>query len=161
MILTSQGGWSDERTNMNHRMTIKVKGAELMFIERRMPTWRSGYKQRDMNSLWTEYNEAPRMYVSVDDETILENLENRRRRPYNVYKTMIAISDIDTALNLETLRWSQHAGCRMCPCSPGFIIPKQEVTIGQIKFAKFDVWVKLDGAPAVDERKASRVVVGV
>ena len=146
------------------RMTVKVEGAELEFIERRKPTWRYAdrwYTQSDWNREWREYNEAPRMYVAVSDESIIENLENRRRRPFNVYKTMIAESGISGVLSLETLRWSQHAGCKMCPCSPGFVIPKQGIQIGQTKFEHFDVWVTLKGAPSVDERKAPRVIAGV
>ena len=144
-----------------NRITIKVNGAELEFIERRMPTWRSGYTQRDMNSLWREYHEEPRMYVSVSDETIIENLENRCRRPYNVYKKLIAASGMNRVLNLQSLRWSQHAGCTMCPCSPGFIIQKQAVSVGfanGLTFKNFDVWVKLTDAPNVDERKPARVI---
>ena len=145
-----------------NRITITVEGAELTFIERRKPTWRTPkygrYTSVDWTRDWREYHEAPRMYVSVQDETVLENLENRRRRPYNVYKKMIAASGIGAVLNLEGLRWSQHAGCKMCPCSPGFIIGKQAMTIGAMVFPEFDVWVKLTGAPSVDERKAPRVI---
>jgi hypothetical protein len=143
----------------NDRITLKVNGAELTFIQRRRPTWRNVYyTQRDWNRDWREYHQAPRLYVRVADETILENLENRRRRPYNVYKKMIAASGIGSVLNLESLRWSQHAGCEMCSCSPGFIIGKQRITIGAMEFADYDVWVTLDGAPSVDERKPARVI---
>lgn len=145
--------------NDRDRITIKVKGAELTFISRSQPRWRPGYTQRDRNREWREYNEAPRLYVSVADETILENLENRRRRPYNVYKKMIAASGINAVLNLESLRWSQNAGCTMCPCSPGFIASKQRVAVGATEFVNFDVWVKLDGAPSIDERKPARVII--
>lgn len=150
----------DERTNNveTNRIIVKVPGAELLLIQRRSPVWRRGYTQRDMNREWREYNEAPRLYVSVADETVLDNLENRRRRPYNVYKKMIAASGISSVLNLESLRWSQHAGCS-CPCSPGFIVPQQTIKVGAAEFTKFDVWVKLEGAPNVDERKPARVII--
>lgn len=162
-----QGTTYNERTNdmERNRVIIKVEGAELLFIERRKPEWRSTsyhtYTVTDWRRDWREYNEEPRMYVSIQDETVLENLENRRRRPYNVFKKMIAASGIGTVLNLESLRWSQNAGCKMCPCSPGFIIPTQQISIGALNFEHFDIWVKLDGAPSVDERKAPRVIAGV
>lgn len=146
------------------RVTISVPGAKLELIERSYPyyrpsTRRSRYTARDYRSDWADYIQAPRMYVSVADESVLENLENRRRRPYNVYKKMIAASGISSVLNLQNLAWRQGAGCRMCPCSPGFILPKQELSVGELKFKQFDVWVTLDGAPNVDERKPARVVV--
>lgn len=142
-----------------NRLKIEVNGATLEFVSRRMPTWRTGYRQRDMNRKWREYREAPRMYVTTKDETIIENLENRRRRPYNVYKKLIAESDISMVLNLQGLRWSQNAGCTMCPCSPGFIVPKQTITVGSTEFTDYDIWATLTGAPNVDDRKPPRVVL--
>jgi len=137
-----------------------VAGAELLLIERSKPAWRGKYyTYRDWDRDQREYNGAPRLYIEVGDETILENLENRRRRPYNVYKKMIAASGIGSVLNLEGLRWSRHAGCKMCACSPGFVAPYQSVTIGALEFKRFDVWAKLEGAPSVDERKPAAVVV--
>lgn len=142
------------------RVTVKVEGAELTFIERRKPVWGYRMSQRDWTREWREYNEGTRLYVSVADETLLENLQNRCRRPYNVYKRMIAASGIGAVLDLTGLRWSQNAGCTMCPCSPGFIIPRQAISIGLATFTNFDVWVKLDGAPSTDPLKAPRVLAG-
>lgn len=137
-------------TTLLKRHTIEVPGAELTFVERRY----SSYAHRD-------YFKAPRMYVSVSDESIVDNLANRRRRPYNVYKTLIHSSGISRVLNLgDTLRWSQYAGCT-CPCSPGFILPMQSLTTddGSV-WSYFDVWATLNGAPSVDPRKAPRVLAG-
>lgn len=130
--------------------TYEVRGATIRVIART----RYDYSNRG----WREHTSEPRMYVSVADETLLDNLMNRTRRPYNVYKTMIHSSAIDQVLNLDGMRWSQKAGCTLCPCSPGFIIPRQGVRIGDELVQNFDVWVKLIGAPAVDERKAARVI---
>lgn len=62
------------------------------------------------------------VYISITGETVLENLENRRSRPYNAFRKPLA--DLLTARGIPftKLRWSQHAGCGMCPCSPGFIL---------------------------------------
>lgn len=144
------------------KITFKVRGAELMLIERTPPQSRwtdKWYTQRDWDRDWRQHQEAPRMYVSVKDETILENLENRRRRPYNVYKKLIAASGIGDVFNLEGMRWSRHAGCTMCACSPGFVIPQQSLTFGAMEFKRFDVWVDLAGAPNVDARKPASVVL--
>jgi hypothetical protein len=62
-----------------------------------------------------------RLYINTKNETILENLANRRSRPTQVYKSILP--DIFQALGVpvKPVRWSQYAGCT-CPCSPGFII---------------------------------------
>lgn len=116
-------------------------------------------KQRDNHwrTPWREYSAAPRMYVSVKDESILDNVLNRKRRPYNVYKTLIRGSLLGQVLNLGKLQWSQYAGCS-CPCSPGFILPRQTLNIGGHTFSYFDVWVDVESAPAVDEAKAPRAL---
>lgn len=64
-----------------------------------------------------EFNQASRVYVWPEGESIMENLLNRRNRPYKEYRKLLA----DQAF-MQNARWSQHAGCRMCPCSPGFIL---------------------------------------
>jgi hypothetical protein len=101
------------------------------------------------------------MYVSVADETIMDNLANRKRRPYNVYKTLIHSSALASVLDLSKLSWSQHAGCT-CNCSPGFILNRQTLKneAGDY-FNYFDIWVTLENAPTVDETKPARVLVGL
>lgn len=69
-----------------------------------------------------EYFHRARVYVDLDGESVLENMQNRRERPYNVYKTevlptLFRLLGIPAATKLS---WSQKAGCS-CPCSPGFI----------------------------------------
>lgn len=97
---------------------------------------------------WREYTAAPRMYVDVQDETIMENLMNRRSRPYNAYKTLIHGSLLHQVLSLGKLQWSQHAGCT-CNCSPGFILPTQTLSIGGMQFRHFDVWLTFSKTLAV------------
>ena len=136
---------------MTKRFEIKVAGATITVIPRSY-----NYKYR------SEYSQAPRMYVSVADESIMDNLANRKRRPYNVYKTLIHSSDLASVLNLSELRWSQKAGCTMCPCSPGFILNWQTLkNEAGDSFNNFDIWVTLENAPAVDETKPARVLVGL
>ena len=66
----------------------------------------------------------PRIYVFPKGETILQHLENRRDRPYTAYRKEV-IPTVLAQLGLPEdtrVRWSQRAGCTMCPCSPGFIV---------------------------------------
>jgi hypothetical protein len=128
---------------------IKIEGVTITVIPR---NYSYGYKN--------DYFKAPRMYVSVADETILDNLANRKRRPYNVYKTLIHSSDLKNVLDISKLSWSQSAGCS-CPCSPGFVLNPQTLTIDGDTVTRFDVWVRLDNAPAVNETKPARVLAGL
>ena len=64
-----------------------------------------------------------RIYVWPEGETILDNLRNRRMRPYNAFRKKI-IPNVLTHMGWPAdtkVRWSQKAGCR-CGCSPGFIV---------------------------------------
>lgn len=71
----------------------------------------------------SSFYHRPRIYVWPEGETIMENLQNRRGRPYNVYKKEV-LPALFRVLGLRdiTVGWSQKAGCTMCPCSPGFIV---------------------------------------
>ena len=105
-----------------------------------------------------DYGVAPRLYVDIKDESIFEHVVNRKRRPYNIYKTAIWGSELPQVLNLGKLSWSQYAGCS-CPCSPGFILPKQVISIGGREWRWFDAWVTFKDLSHVDERKAPRLVL--
>ena len=62
-----------------------------------------------------------RLYIDTKDETILENLANRRSRPTQVYKSVLPQIFQALGVPVKPVRWSQYAGCN-CPCSPGFIL---------------------------------------
>lgn len=69
------------------------------------------------------YHYEPRVYIHIDGESIIENLENRRTRPYTFYKKNVLPVVFEVlGLQPEKASWSQKAGCTMCPCSPGFIL---------------------------------------
>jgi len=77
----------------------------------------------ELREIRKDASKATRVYVWPKGETILENLENRRERPYTVYRKEV-IPAVLAKLGLPSdtkVRWSQYAGCS-CPCSPGFII---------------------------------------
>jgi hypothetical protein len=63
------------------------------------------------------------IYIWIEGETIMENLENRRQRPYTTFKKEVVpfvLQELGLSPNTK-VRWSRYAGCS-CPCSPGFII---------------------------------------
>ena len=82
----------------------------------------------------TEYKERPfphndrrtasRIYVWPKGETILQNLINRRARPNREYHEAVVVELMRRGVDMSRikLKWSKHAGCTMCPCSPGFIV---------------------------------------
>ena len=66
---------------------------------------------------------ASRVYIHPQGESLLDNLMNRKTRPYNEYRKQV-IPAVLAALGLPAgtkVKWSQYAGCS-CPCSPGFIV---------------------------------------
>ena len=102
---------------------------------------------------WKEWqqrrNQKTRVYVHVENESLLEDLCNRTSRPFNLYKPVVEKALRDKGFEFDKLRWSQKAGCSMCPCSPGFIL---EGSWGH------DVWITLDGdTPKTDASKQDEV----
>ena len=101
---------------------------------------------------WKDYDKAPRVYVQPKGESILENLENRRTRPYNEYRKVVAdkaLAELGLSSDTHTLSWSQYAGCS-CPCSPGFIVKAKKGTRFTHALPKADVWVTVEAEPADD-----------
>ena len=107
--------------------------------ERSRPRLRPGSRyitQQQRN----EYNRAPRLYFSNDgSETVLENLVNRRNRPYQFYRKefMPGLTSIlrDLGVKILKARWSQKAGCS-CGCSPGFILE-----VADYSNNPYNIWV--------------------
>ena len=62
-----------------------------------------------------------RIYVHPKNETILENLKNRRQRPVDVWREYARKAAAVFDVKFEKLAWSQKAGCS-CGCSPGFVV---------------------------------------
>jgi len=71
---------------------------------------------------WHRYHVQTRVYVWPERETVMENLVNRRSRPYNEWRPLVLKELRDAGYQVEKLQWNQKAGCTMCPCSPGFIV---------------------------------------
>ena len=95
---------------------MKIKSLSI-----RKEYYRSGEPQKFKN----------KMYIFPFGETLLENIENRRFRPYNLYKQEVIpmvmerikkkYPDYYEQLKDTKWSWNRKCGCSMCPCSPGFI----------------------------------------
>ena len=71
-----------------------------------------------------KWNGKSRVYIFPKGENLVENLINRRTRPYTEYRKQV-MPDVLEAMGLPRdtkVKWSRYAGCS-CPCSPGFIVP--------------------------------------
>ena len=72
------------------------------------------------------YNKKHRIYIWVEDESLMDNLMNRHDRPHKMYREQI-LPEVFEQLGWPadtTVKWSQYAGCP-CSCSPGFIVQKK------------------------------------
>ena len=67
---------------------------------------------------------AAHAYFFIKDESILENLQNRRSRPHKEFRKLlneILEKEGYTKKEVGSIVWSQKCGCS-CGCSPGFRI---------------------------------------
>lgn len=88
-------------------------------------TIRQDFKRKD-----EPHPSRTKMYIWLNGETIMENMINRRSRPYTEYKKVIIPKVLEKIENEypEVYReikdskwgWRQRCGCT-CPCSPGFV----------------------------------------
>jgi hypothetical protein len=99
------------------------------------------------------------MYVDANETfNVIEDLMNRHRRPYATWRKAIRTALAKVDIDLSKMAWSQKAGCS-CPCSPGFVLNKQNLEVNGEVFYLYDIWVTLVGAPSVDETKVARDLV--
>ena len=73
---------------------------------------------------WRERTKKSRLYVSPKGEGMMANFVNRHHRP-NVEWAKLVRAEVLPALGIDGkgMRWNRYAGCGMCPCSPGFVLP--------------------------------------
>lgn len=108
-------------------------------------TWRK-------NLSWREYSSAPRIYVGIEGETILENLANRRNRDYTTYRKIVQQATKQVGFKSLKMGWSQYAGCS-CPCSPGFKVKDWDWPSHPESGNYWDMWVvigRVKSDPVVD-----------
>ena len=89
------------------------------------------------------YGTKPRVFVDVANESLVENLENRRNRPVKVYRDIVKQALTEAEIGIKSLLWSQHAGCT-CACSPGFILTTDGPSrAGKDEYMMCWIWVKI------------------
>lgn len=75
---------------------------------------------RDYRAAQKEAHGFSRVFFSVKDETVMDQLINRRVRPRAEWRKLMPEVLEKAGIDPQKVRWSQYAGCS-CPCSPGFI----------------------------------------
>lgn len=86
-----------------------------------------------------------RIYIWPQGESVLDNLVNRCGRPHQLYRREV-LPQLFDKLGLPKdfkVNWSQHAGCSMCPCSPGFVCALEVVNAAGFRA---DIHVDVRGA---------------
>lgn len=81
----------------------------------------------------------PKLYVNTDgDFDVDEDLMNRTRRPYTLYRNFIegVVWPTIGLAEAPKLGWRQNAGCSACPCSPGFVVSHGDADETRIWFEK-------------------------
>ena len=100
-------------------------------------------------------NKSTRIYVWASEFNVIEDLQNRTRRPHDAWRPRVL--DVLKTLGFTDVRmyWSQKAGCS-CGCSPGFVV--RPVNDG-IRLFGGDLHIHLTDAPSVDETKPARTLI--
>lgn len=104
------------------------------------------------------------IYVSYEGETVLEHLlVGRRNRPHVEYIPFVRqfLDWLDISASDEKgprIRWSDKAGCEMCPCSPGFVVSMNSVDYRKVQeFVGYkrdlNIWLTLDDQEYVAENR--------
>lgn len=107
---------------METKQSLVNPGITIEKVTARMENKRSGEPNR----------ENPKIYFWPKGEGVMDNLINRRNRPYEAWKELIPeviemLKESDPEayeyLSNPVIKWgwSKNCGCSMCPCSPGFI----------------------------------------
>lgn len=112
---------------------------------------------RDMTSF--RYQVRPRVQVWGGAlETVVENLNNRTRRPHAEYKKHALRIIAEAGINFDgtKMHWNQHAYCS-CPCSPAFCAPKQVLTYNDIEYRNYDLSILVRDLGDVDYTKQGRL----
>jgi len=103
-------------------MNVVIKSLKKWNRER-VNGWYSKYTHRyETSSAGDRPRDPSRVFLSFEGETIIDDLNNRVSRPYTIIKPLLIEKLKAEGIPFEKLRWSQKAGCRDCPCSPGFIL---------------------------------------
>ena len=114
------------------------------------PTMQTRYNKARFEA---KRNKHARCYVSDKRPfNLLEDLENRTRRPHVVWKPRVVEALARIGVTADQIFWSQKAGCS-CGCSPAFIL--KGVT------NEADISVVLPDIPTIDPSKPARIIAAI
>lgn len=71
-------------------------------------------------------SDPSRVFVSVEGEGFWDDFANRTSRPHTLWRPLVIKALQDAGVKFTKVIWSQKAGCKMCPCSPGFYVHGRE-----------------------------------
>lgn len=139
---------------MTQQATIKIEDKQYWVFTHEGIKFRIKFRKRH----WREKTTRSRVYVDLPedaDDTVLDSLikrdrggtpddDTKRRRKAMRSIAKAAMLKIPTETKL---RYSIHAGCSMCPCSPGFIA---DVDLGG------DLWVESVASIIMRRKEALR-----
>lgn len=112
-------------------------------------------RPRSWREPWRSRTAKTRIFLNIEGESILENFVNRTSRPAREWGKIIR-NEVLPALGMEGVkaRWSQKAGCSMCPCSPGWILDGRIIAKDHTKADDTDaeLIINLTGEPYVCAR---------
>lgn len=91
-----------------------------------------------------------RVYVTVEGESFWDDFANRTTRPHTLWRPLVLQALKENGVEFKSIRWSNKAGCKMCPCSPGFIIQGHP-------YPARDYWLtlKMDEPATTDQTEAN------
>lgn len=121
---------------------------------------------RIMPRKWDKYMTSfrfqvrPRVQVWGDstNESVIENLNNRTRRPHAEYKkhALRILAEAGIEFDGKKMHWNQYAYCS-CPCSPAFVAPKQLLKYNDIEYRFYDLSILVRDLGNVDYTKQGRL----
>ena len=75
------------------------------------------------------HRKKPIIFLDLFKSNCIEDIftGERYNKPYNMVRPLLkkALKEVgipEKELSEMKFNWNRHAGCKMCPCSPGFIV---------------------------------------
>jgi len=133
---------SDVDIPLEPGITFYVRSREQRYIPPSRPYDRGHYtvSARDMTR-------KSRLSVYVENESVMENVVNRRNRPVDEWRKILRERVLPRfGLPTTGLRWTPTAYCS-CPCSPAFTLPGWFGTEGPLSKQS---WGTVDFAVSID-----------
>lgn len=122
--------------------TGNVEITKVLIHSRKKPVYMSG-----KNGI--SYRSKPRIYLSIERFNPIHDIGGERwDKPHKAIRPLVArsLNEAWAGLNIADaeefgLKWNPHAGCSMCPCSPGFVVSGFKAKIEQEDEFQWDAWI--------------------